>query len=446
MNINNKNHKSILLRYAIPAILSMWIFALYSTVDGIFVGRGVSEEALGAVTLSMPFINLSFAFSIMTSIGSSVSISNLLGRGKLKEAREQFTLTIVFLSIFGVLLCFFSRLFLEDIALLLGATETSLPLVKEYLGTILIFNTFYLVAYALEILIKVEGKPKVAVLVVSIAGVTNIILDYLLVIAFPLGLKGAAIATGTSQLIQGIILISFFMRKKSKLKFVTIKPSIKRIISIIRIGIPDSITELSIGLFILIFNRVLLSHFGDIGVIAFSIISYIYNFIILTMVGLTQGMQPLVSYLSGMNEVKIRRKLLNFTLVCSLVFGLFSFIGLNILGKIIVKTFVYNSSTIDFTLSSLRYFSPVFLILGLNIVISGYLTSIKKTLYASLVSSLRGFLLIPLSILVTTFILGDKGVWLSVFVSEFLTLTIILVRFLSYKKKGMIISINQISG
>jgi len=433
--IERKGEKNTLFRYAGLSIISMWIFSLYTMVDGMFVGRGVGPEALAAVNLSMPFISLTFALSIMTSIGASTVISMFLGQKKIIEARDTFTHTIIFLGCTGFLICITGILFRYDLAYLLGARGDMVPLVVEYLSTVLFFNTFYLIAYALEVLIRVEGKPTVALITVVIAALTNIFLDYLLVIVFPLGLKGAAIATGSAQLIQGIILLSFFLKKDSILKFTTLKFSVRRILNLIKIGIPDSITELSVGIVVFLFNRAILNYYGSIGLVAFGIISYINNFILMTMIGLTQGMQPIVSYLNSKGKHKKRDEIFYLTLKSALVIGLSFFLLTIIFKGTIVGFFTTDLETSDFTLNALIIFAPSFILGGINIVFSGFFTAMEKTKEAGIIALFRGVILIPLFLKYLPAILDKESIWGTALMSEFLTVFIATFLYISYREK-----------
>jgi len=445
MNINlslkNRGVKVTLFRYAFPSVLSMWIFSFYSIVDGIFVGRGVGPEALAAVNLSMPFINFTFALSIMTSIGASTLISSSLGKNDIKSSRELFTHTLIFLGGLGVVICGLGIIFKYELAYFLGARGEMLPLVVEYLGTILFFNTFYLLSYALEVLIKVEGKPGVAMAVVAVAAVTNIILDYILVIVFPMGLRGAAIATGSAQLIQGIILLSFFMKKKSVLKFEKIKFRFKKLIPILKIGIPDSITEFSVGFTIFIFNKVLFKHYGLQGLTAFTIIGYINSFILMTMLGITQGMQPIVSFLNGQNNNRLKKKLFRTALKSVLIIGVTSAIFVYLSGRHIISLFISDRENIYFTLKALYLFSPAFIIGGMNIVTSGYFTALEDTRRAALLSLLRGIIFVPFFLLLLPLLVERWAIWPVAFISELLTLVVAikLIKNKNFEGKKMII-------
>jgi len=435
--IEKKGIGKTLFKYAFPSILSMWIFALYSIVDGIFVGKGVGSKALAAVNLSMPFLNFSFAISIMISIGASTLISSYLGKGKIQKSRDLFTSTICFLGIIGIIICGISFIFRYELASFLGAKKEMIPLVVEYLGTILIFNTFYLIAYALEILIKVEGKPMVAIYVVSIAAITNIILDYLLVIVFPLGLRGAAIATGGAQITQVIVLISFFLRKNSNLKFVRVKLSLKKLFCLMKIGVPDSITEISVGFIIFAFNRVIFKYYGSNGLAVFSVIGYINNLVLMTMIGLTQGMQPIISFLNGRKERSKNKKLLFLTLKIAFITGIFFYIVILFFSKYIVSLFFNDPILIKLALEAKKLFSISFIIVGINIVASGFFTAIESPKRASIISLTRGVIFIIILLAVLPYSFGKYSIWIVTPLSELLTL-FISIRFLNFYKNKRI--------
>lgn len=306
--ILSKNNNTALnkdfFKYVIPSIASMWISALYIMVDAIFVSKGVSSEALAAVNLAMPYTNFIFGLSVLFSIGSSTVISISLGKGENKKAKEYFSITIVLLTIISSIICIFSLIFLDEICLFLGATNSILPMVKSYLGVIILFIVFYIVSYALEVLIKTDGYPHLSTIGVIISALTNIVLDYVFVMKFNWGLEGAALATGLARLFSFVFFMSHFLGKNSKLKFCKFKfemPFIKRIMSI---GFSDCATELSLGIIILLFNQCILMFLKEDALITYSVISYVNTMVLSTMLGISQGLQPLCSYYYGTRDKK----------------------------------------------------------------------------------------------------------------------------------------------
>ncbi|SKC84473.1 MATE family efflux transporter [Maledivibacter halophilus] len=422
-------------KYLIPSVSAMWFFSIYTMVDGIFVGKGVGPLALAAVNLSMPYINIVFAISLLIAVGSSTLITFYLGQNRKEKSNEIFTINIIFLSCLGVILSILSLLFLEKIAIFLGATPETLPYVKDYLQIIIIFSTFFMVAYSLEVLVKADGFPIYSIIFVTLAAITNILLDYIFVIRLNYGIKGAAIATGMSQFTSCLAFLLRFILGKSNLKFTKIKINFSYIKNIFIIGFPESLTELSIGFTTFMFNFVILKYIGPYGIAAFGVIMYIYNLILMTMIGINQGMQPLVSYYNGKGNDKSIRKLLSLALKTSLFFAVFFFISSQVFTKQLVGLFIApsNIKAFQIALEGLKIFSFGFLICGFNIIFSGYFTALKETNKATAISLLRGYILISLTLLISPIIGQDFGIWISPFIYEIITLCITLTIYFKIK-------------
>lgn len=442
MQPSSRKEKSLtrqFLKYLIPSVSAMWFFSIYTMIDGIFVGRGVGPIALAAVNLSMPFINTVFAISLLVSVGASTLITFYLGQNKKKISNEIFTLNVLVLSLLGLLLSLFSIIFLDEIVLFLGATEETFLYVKDYLRIIIISSTFFMVAYSLEVLVKADGFPIYSIIFVTLAAFINIILDYILVIHFDYGVRGAAIATGASQFTSCVSFLLHFIIGKSNLKFV--KPSINfnYIKRMFTIGFPESLTELSAGFTIFIFNFVILRYIGDNGLAAFSVIMYINNLVIMTMIAVNQAMQPLVSYYNGRNEIEKIQKLLHLSLKTAIFWGLFFFISSQFFTERLVSFFILPSNVeiFEIALSGLRIFSFGFLLTGVSIVLSGYFTALKSTRIAAAISVLRGYLFITVALIILPNILGTLGIWVSPLINEILTLSVAVFLYLSSTKNTM---------
>ena len=261
----------------------MWFFSIYTMVDGIFVGKGVGPIALAAVNLSMPYINGVFAVSLLISVGSSTLITFYFGKNEKKKSNEIFTLNIILISIIGIVLTGLSLVFIEKIAYFLGANNETLPYVVDYLKIIIIFSTFFMVAYSLEVLVKADGFPIYSIIFVTLAAITNIVLDYILVIRYDYGIKGAAFATGASQFISCMAFLFHFLFGKSNFKFVRPKLNFSLISKLFTIGIPEALTELSAGFTTFVFNFAISKHIGTYGLAAFGVIMYLNNLVLMTM-------------------------------------------------------------------------------------------------------------------------------------------------------------------
>lgn len=423
---NMKDLKTQFKQFVIPSVASMWVFSLYSMVDGAFVSRGVGSEALAAVNISTPYINTLFALSVLLSTGASTIVSMTLGKGDNKKASEYFTLNTVLLAIISIFITIISLLNLENIAIFLGATESTLPLVKGYLGNIILFVGFYLVSYGLELLIKCDGYPHLSTIGVIIAAITNIVLDYIFVIQFKWGVEGAALATGIARILSVSFFISHFLRKRGKLRFCKFKFDFNFIKRIIFIGIPDSMTEASLAVVILLFNQSILRLIGESALVSYSVICYITTLVLTTMLGISQGLQPICSYYYGKEDDKSVLKLLDMSISYIKKSSIIAFLLVIIFANQIVAMFIDKSdmSLFLYTVKTLRISSVAYLIMGYNVIISGFCVATGKAIHASIVSLGRGLVVITLSLIIMTFIFGGSGIWMATFVSEAIVLAI----------------------
>ena len=426
---SNKKIVREFFKYLIPSVSAMWFFSIYTMIDGMFVGKGVGPEALAAVNISMPFINTVFAVSLLVAVGASTTITFFLGKGEGERANQFFTLNTIILTGLGILISIIAISYIDNIGLYLGADENSLPLVKEYLTIIIAFSTFFMVAYSLEVLVKADGAPIYSIIFVTLAAFINIVLDYLFVIRFGFGLKGAAYATGLSQMISCLAFLHYFIFGKSKLKYSRIKIQVKDILSIFKIGFPESLTELSAGFTTFIFNMTILRYIGSHGVAGFGVIMYINNLVIMTMIGINQGMQPLISYYNGKGDKETISKILKLGLKSVIVFSLVFFIASQVFTENLVALFINptNIEAYEIARNGLKIFSIGFLICGFNIALSGYFTAIKETRKATLISILRGYILIYIALMIMPNIMGNTGIWIAPFVYETATLLVSLI-------------------
>ncbi|MBU5669214.1 MATE family efflux transporter [Peptoniphilus sp. MSJ-1] len=426
--MKSNNLRKTYIKYLLPTIGSMILFSTYSMVDGIFVGRGVGAEALSAVNISMPFVSLIFAVAILISIGCSNLITFELGRKNEKEAYKFFSIGISLGAGIGILISLLSTLNIRNLAYVLGARGELIDLVVDYLGVIVLFAGFYILTYMFEIMVKADGEPRLAIIFMIVSALTNIILDYVFIFVFNFGLAGAAWATGISQLIPCVFYFLYFLSKNSKLKFIKFKFSIKELGKILTYGIPASLTELSTGVTISIFNITISKYYGIEGIAAFSLIVYVLNLVINTMIAINQSSQPLVTYNLGLGNLINVKRIRNKQFITIVVLAIIFFLVAQIAPESIVKIFLdkIDKNFLNFTVKAMRLFSISFLVIGFNIGIGGFLTSIKKPKYEFIISILRGYVLVFLSVELLPMIFDRRFIWIALLISELLTLSISL--------------------
>ena len=433
----NREIRNKFFKYVIPSVLSMWVFTIYTMVDGMFVAKGVGESALAAVNISMPLINITFGLGILFAVGASIKASIFKGQNNDYEANKVFTnsfVTVFILALIFSLLTFFN---LDVLAKLLGSSKETHHYVIDYLSIIILFIPFYMTSYNFEVLIKADGFPKKAVVTMLIGAGTNIFLDYIFVIILNLGVKGAAFATGLSQLFAFLIFIGHFLSSKSSFNFVRIKWNFKNAISLAKLGIPDSLTEFSIASVIFMYNKTIISHMGNDGVIIYTVIAYVSQLVLMTMIGINQGMQPLVSYYYGKSEDKKYTYIFKVALRSAMFASLTAFlIGIIFPGPI-VSLFIDQSKNPQLYLQAtkaFKIFSTSYLPLGIVIILYGYFTALEQTMYALIISVTRGFIFVALALAILPSVYGDLGLWLSMTLSETLALALGLILYYKYFK------------
>lgn len=413
-------------KYVIPSVAAMWVFSLYSMVDGIFVSKGVGSDALAAVNISTPYINMLFAISILFATGASTVVAIKLGSSESKKANEYFTLNLVVIVILSAIIMLVSLLNLDKIAVFLGATSSTMVYVKEYAGTIMLFVLFYLGSYYLEVLIKSDGYPHLSTIGVIISAITNIVLDYIFVIKLGYGVKGAAFATGLARVFSFLFFFIHFLRKRGKLKFTKFNLDFSVIKKVIFIGIPDSTTELSVAVIVLIFNQSILRVIGEDALVSYSVVCYINTLVLTTMMGIAQGIQPICSFYYGKDDKDVVLSILKMGLKTIKISSVVSFLIVFIFAKQLVLLFINNGDKelFNYTVSVLRVFSPAFLIMGYNVITSGFCVAIDRPIQAGIVSLGRGMIVITITLIVMILLFGEIGIWTATLASELIVFVI----------------------
>ena len=434
------NHKKQFFKFVIPSVVSMLVFNLYTMVDGIYVARFVGEHALSAVNISMPYVNFIFAFSILFSVGTSTVVAIFRGENNMKSANETFTRNTIFLTVCALIITLLALVFQNELALFLGVSEVTLPYVHDYLGVLIWFTFFFIVSYSMEVLVKTDGFPKLATAAVTVGAVTNIVMDYVLVVHVGMGIRGAAIATGLSQVLTFTVFTIHFLGKRGTIHWCKTTMDLSVYKRIIPIGTADFITELSAGTIIFLFNHAILKHIGDNGVVTYTVITYIYNIVMMTFTGISQGMQPLVSFYRGRREENTCRLFLRYALYSTFAMSMLALAICLFMTPALVSIFIDASRAelFTYTVHAFRIYSLCYLVLGYNIVCSGYFAAVEKSGYSFAISLLRGFVLIAASIWIMGELFQGEGIWYATLVCESSTLVVSIWCMLHSQKKAQI--------
>ena len=408
---------------------------------GRFRSRFVGSTALAGVNLVLPLINFIFSISIMIGVGSSTLIAIKFGENKYDEGNKIFTLA-TFLNLFlGIFISAMILFNIDRVINILGADKSQevYKYVKEYLTIIVFFSVFYMSGYAFEIYIKIDGKPSYPAICVLVGGFTNLILDYLFIVIFNYGVTGAAIATGVSQITSCTMLLFYIFFKAKHIKFKKlVKINSDKIFKIFKTGFSEFLTEISSGILILIYNLVILKKIGVLGVSIFGTVSYITSFITMTMIGFSQGIQPVISYNLGKKNHKNLKDILKISILFLGVLGIFCSFFISLFSEYIGKIFFREQDMILYVKRVLRIYSLYYVVVGINIFISAYFTAIKKVIYSALITFPRGILFNSILLLILPNIFGNKVIWMVNFLSEVLTIFICIYLLKKIKREGIL--------
>lgn len=416
----------------------MMIFtSIYGVVDGVFVSNFAGKTPFAAINLIMPVCMVFGSIGFMIGTGGSALVSMFLGQGNSKKAQKAFSLLIYASAVVGLLLSAIGFIFIEPIAVALGAEGEMLRCAVTY-GRILIpFSTAFILQNEFQSFLVAAEKPKFGLMITVIAGFTNIILDAVLVGFFNCGLVGAAVATCISQIVGCIIpLIYFITDKKSVLRLGRTELDMKVLLKASANGSSEMMTNLSMSVVNILYNFQLMRFAGEDGVAAYGVIMYV-NFIFISIfIGFSIGSAPVISFHYGAenhNELKsLSKKCIGIVSVCAAVMTALSLLLASPLSSLFVG---YDPALREMTRHGFVLYSISFLIIGYNIFASSFFTALNNGIVSAIISFLRTlvFQLVALSIL--PIILKLDGVWLSITFAELLALIVSTYFFIKMRKR-----------
>lgn len=410
--------------FSAATVASLMVFSLYSIVDGLFVARGVGEYAMTAVNLSVPFVNLLFSIAVIFAVGTSTIIAYLLGQKNAQSANKLFSQNLATLVVIGVTISVLVLAFTEPLARLLGAEEVTLEYTIHYLQGLAPFAVCFMISYNLEVLVKTDGRPRLALVTVCVGCVTNCVLDYLAIFHWGLGIWGAAAATGLSQLLTCIIYLTHFLGKHTTFHPVRFRMDWNIYRRLLPIGISDGLTELCNGLMIFLFNHTILRCIGTDGLVAYTIIAYANTLVINITMGVSQGSQPLISFQNGRGDGTAIGNLLRYGLrtMCGIAAVCFTVLFLAAPKLVAVYLPEAGAEMLTFATDAFRRYSLCYLPVGFNIYIAGFLTAMERPLPAVSISTGRGLILQGSILLLLAAVLGGSSIWFAPVISEVLCL------------------------
>lgn len=438
----NKPVKQVFMRYLVPSVFATMVTSIYVLADTIIVGKGIGTIAVAALNIVLPLYNIFFGLGLLFGVGGSVLMSILRGEGDEKGSNAYFSTSLVAMCVVLALSLAFFTAFMEKIALVFGGTPETMPYIMDYMPYIVWGMGLFFFSSYLQTFIRNDGAPRLAMYAVVSGGVANIILDYVFVYNFNMGMAGAAIATVMGSGLTVVILLTHFFTKKNNLHFSlkSVRPSFIK--NIILNGFASFLIEVASGVTIFVFNIQLLKYAGNTGVSVYSIISNTAIVVVCLCKGINQAAQPLLSTNYGAGLYERTDKIRSLAVKVSIIICAVPVI----LGLVVPDFFTYifinpDSAILSMSASAIRIYFVGFMMLGINMVFICYFQAILKNGYSMIICLMRGLILVVAFAYIFPLFMDVTGIWLAVPAAE--TITMLFGIYLIYFKKSAKREIND---
>ena len=440
MRIQLSDHFSYrkLIEFTFPSIAMMIFTSIYGVVDGFFVSNFAGKTPFAAVNLIMPFLMIVATVGFMFGTGGTAIVAKKFGEGDKEKANEYFSLFVYVAAGIGILLAVLGILWIRPIASLLGAEGALLENCVVYARIILAALPFYILQLLFQSFFVTAEKPHLGLIATIAAGVTNMILDAVLVILLPeeWKLAGAAIATAASQVVGGGFPLFYFLRKNSSLlRLRKARMDGKAIFKACTNGSSEFMSNVSMSLVGMLYNIQLLAYAGENGVAAYGVMMYVSFIFAAAFIGYSIGTAPIIGYHDGAQNHTELKGLLRKSLILIGLFGAGMIVLAELLAVPLAKIFVgYDAELMELTVAGFRIFALSFAFMGFAIFASGFFTALNDGVTSAIISFLRTLVFQSAAVLLLPKLLGINGVWISIVVAEFMAVILGTV-FLIVKRK-----------
>ena len=424
MKLRESSITKLLWYYSLPSLVGTLAGALYNIIDRIYIGQGVGALAISGLSLTFPIMNLLGAFGMLVGHGAAARVSLLLGNGNSREANAILPNTFVLSLFFYLIVSSLCYIFLDPILYAFGGSELTIPYAREYIKIIIPGHIFTSLSYAYTNIMRASGHPMRAMNTLILGALLNVILDPIFIFAFDMGIRGAAYATVLSMFISCAWIMHFYFRKDNTLTFRTqdtnssfLIPhsslSLKLMSSILSIGLSSFLLHTATSLVNVLMNHTLQNYGGDLAIGAFGIMTSFTSLIVMAIVGMAQGMQPIVGYNYGAMQFDRVRTTLKICAVTATVITTIGYICAVSFPNLIARCFTSDPELLRITTNGLRIYTSTFFVVGFHIIITNYFQSIGRAGVSIFLSLSRQILLLIPFILLFPPLWNLNGAWLA---------------------------------
>lgn len=419
----------LFFKCTLPAMVGMGFSAVYSVIDGIFVGHYIGQEALAAVNLVMPMVMIIAAVADMIATGSSVRVSILLGQDKKEEASRVFSVCLAFITVISTLFGLLGFFLAEPLIRLMGAKGLTADYAVQYLRVFSLFMPLCSIYFSTDNYLRDCGNVRLSMVINIVCSVLNIVLDALFIVVWHKGLWAAALASCISMTVGAVWSLTPFSAKKLPLKLTKGRISVNQMLTIIANGSSEFFVSMAGSLFAIIINIVLLKLGGSTAVAAVSIVEYIASLTGMVIYSMSDALQPAISYCFGAGLLPRMRKMQRVVMSAAAILSLFAMLFLLFGGKLLLPLFVKDGDVALYNMSlrAMRFYALSYLVSWVEMTLAGYLTALEKP-WHSLAISLLGTFVFPLVFLAILVPLWQlDGVWVLNFVSSVFSAVVAVV-------------------
>ncbi len=426
-----------LFKFTLPSIAMMIFTSIYGVVDGFFVSNFVGKTPFAAVNLIWPFLMIMGTVGFMFGTGGSAIVAKTLGEGDHKKANEYFSLYIYVSFILGVIIAFFGIVFLPQVTTLIGGEGEMHKNAVLYGRINLLALPFYILQMEFQTFFVTAEKPKLGLYTTVASGVTNMVLDALLVGVFSFGIVGAAFATALSQVVGGVIPLIYFAKKNdSLLSLGKTRYYGKAIVKACVNGSSELMSNISMSVVGMLYNVQLLKYAGEDGVAAYGVIMYVSFIFAAAFIGYSIGTAPVFGFNFGAQNHTELKNVLNKSVKVICISAIFMVVTGIVFAAPLSKFFVgYDPELLSLTCKGLKIYSLCFLFMGMAIFGSGFFTALSDGVTSAFISFLRTLVFQILAVMLLPLIFKVDGIWISVVVAEFMAAFLSVVMMLLKRKQ-----------
>ena len=420
----------------LPSIVMMIFTSIYGVVDGLFVSNFVGKTAFAAINLVMPFIMILGGVGFMIGTGGSALVAKTLGQQEPEDANRYFSMMIVITVLSGAVLTAIGLIFMRPISYLLGATDAMIDDCVRYGRTVLAFVIAFMLQNVFQSFLITAEKPRLGLLATVAAGVTNMALDALFIAGFKWGVVGAAVATGLSQCVGGVLPLIYFLRpNSSRLRLVRTRLELRPILKACGNGSSELMSNISGSLVSMLYNFQLLAYAGENGVAAYGVLMYVQFIFVAIFVGYAIGSAPIVGYHYGAENHAELRSMLTKSVKLMSAGGVLLTVLAIVLAAPLARIFVgYDAELFEMTRHAFCLFAFSFLMAGFNIFTSSFFTALNNGVISAAISFLRTLVFQMLCVLLLPALFGLDGIWWAMTVAEVFALGLSIL-FLATQRK-----------